>query len=126
MRESACRSYSNPCCKHNLQIQRMKQGKDLSSMLHYIQKIPEQNSAFSSSSKIEELILPLLAKNAEIRLVLKVDMPYYSWRSCLNINNLLRVMFPSSEISSKCQTSKIKCAYTINYGIASYFKKDFV
>lgn len=66
MRESACRSYSNPCCKHNLQIQRMKQGKDLSSMLHYIQKIPEQNSAFSSSSKIEELIFPFSAKTLRL------------------------------------------------------------
>lgn len=35
-------------------------------------------------------------------------------------------MFPDHEICSKFQMSETKCAYTKNYGIASYFKKVLV
>ena len=92
-------------------------------MLHYIQKIPKQNSVHSTSSKVEELIIPLSAKTTEIRWPLKGVISLDSLRSCLYISYLFKAIFPENEISLKFQMSKIKCAHTMNYGIAPDFKK---
>ena len=94
-------------------------------MLHYIQKIPKQNSVHSTSSKVEELIIPLSAKTTEIRWPLKVVISLGSLTSCLYISNLFKAIFPENEISLKFQMSKINCAHTINYGIAPDFKKIY-
>ena len=80
-------------------------------------------SSFSTSSKVEELIIPLSAKNTEIRWPIKVVISLGSLTSCLYISNLFKAIFPENEISLKFQMSKIKCAHTINYGIAPDFKK---
>ena len=50
-------------------------------------------------------------------------MSYYSLRSCLDINNLLKAMFPDNETSTIFQMSKTKRAYIINYDTAPYSKK---
>ena len=94
-------------------------------MLHYIQKIPKQNSVHSTSSKVEELIIPLSAKTTEIRWPLKVVISLGSLTSCLYISNLFKSIFPENEISLKFQMSKINCAHTINYGIAPDFKNIY-
>ena len=94
-------------------------------MLHYIQKIPKQNSVHSTSSKVEELIIPLSAKTTEIRWPLKVVISLGSLTSCLYISNLFKAIFPENEISLKFQMSKINCAHTINYGIAPDFKNIY-
>ena len=81
--------------KHDLHIQRIKQGKDLLSMLYYIKKVAKQSSVSPSSISLEteELIIPCSAKNVEIRWALKVFMSHYSLRSCLDINNLFKAIF---------------------------------
>ena len=82
-------------------------------------------SSFSTSSKVEELIIPLSAKNTEIRWPIKVVISLGSLTSCLYISNLFKAIFPENEISLKFQMSKINCAHTINYGIAPDFKKIY-
>ena len=82
-------------------------------------------SSFSTSSKVEELIIPLSAKNTEIRWPIKVVISLGSLTSCLYISNLFKAIFPENEISLKFQMSKINCAHTINYGIAPDFKNIY-
>ena len=82
--ESDLKSHAKPDSKHNLQIQGTKQEKDSLSMLHHIQKVSEQNSIIvsSSSSKLEELIIPNSAKTAKIR-----------WAQIGQVPLLIKIMF---------------------------------
>ena len=91
----------------------------------YTENSQAKLSSFSTSSKVEELIIPLSAKTTEIRWPLKVVISLGSLRSCLYISNLFKAIFPENEISLKFQMSKINCAHTINYGIAPDFKKIY-
>ena len=50
-------------------------------------------------------------------------MDHLSFRSCLDLNDLFRSMFPDSAVAQKFQLSKTKCAYLINFGLAVYYHK---
>ena len=45
----------------------------------------------------------------------------FSLTLCLELNDLLKCMFPDSQIASKFSLSKTKCSYIINFGLASCF-----
>ena len=53
-------------------------------------------------------------------------MSHFSFRSCIGVNELFKVMFSDSEIAKSFQLSKTKCAYFINYGISPLFKEQLV
>ena len=63
------------------------------------------------------------ALDAEIRWALKIVMMHASYRFCLNLNELLMVMFPDSDIAQKCKMNKAKVSYITVYGIAVYFHR---
>jgi hypothetical protein len=77
-------------------------------------------------STIESFVLPVNAMRAEILWALKVVMTHGSLRSCIDINNLFKVMFSDSVIVNNFQLGKTKCGYFINYGIAPFFKDELI
>jgi len=48
-------------------------------------------------------------------------MSNYSYSSATGLNELLRTMFPDSDIAKKFQLSSTKIAYIIRFGLAPYF-----
>ena len=69
------------------------------------------SSKDNSNNKIDLMMCTLAVSHAENRLALKVLTSHYPFRSCLNLNQLFRVMFPDSDIAKSFQLSKTKCAY---------------
>ena len=51
---------------------------------------------------------------------------HLSYRSCLNLNELFRKMFPDSQVAKSFQLSKTKCAYYVVFGLAQYLKELLV
>ena len=52
---------------------------------------------------------------------LETVMSNYSYSSATGLNELLRTMFPDSDIAKKFQLSSTKMAYIIRFGLAPYF-----
>ena len=63
---------------------------------------------------------------AEIRWCMKVVSSHFSLRSCLDIKDLFRSMFPDSAVANEFTCSKTKCGYLITYGLSPFFKKKMV
>lgn len=61
---------------------------------------------------------------AEILWALKTVMANYSYNSSAGLNELLRVMFPDSEIAKKFQLGSTKIGYIIRHGLAPYFSAE--
>ena len=81
------------------------------------------SAAQSGQTTIEDFQIPALVVKAEIVWALKVVMSHFSLRSCLELNDLFKCMFPDSQIASKISLSKTKCSYIINFGLAPYFSE---
>ena len=58
---------------------------------------------------------------AEIRFALKTVESNYSQRSCENINELFKVMFPGSIVEEHVKLGRTKCGYLIIHGLRNYF-----
>ena len=58
---------------------------------------------------------------AEIWWVMKMLMSH-SFHFCLDLNKLLKTMFPDSQISKSFRLSKTKCYYDLVHQLAPYFK----
>ena len=54
---------------------------------------------------------------AEIRFALKTVESNYSQRSCENINELFKVMFPGSIVAEHFKLGRTKCDYLITHGL---------
>lgn len=74
-----------------------------------------------ASKRADTMLSSLAVSHAEIRWVFNLLASHHSYRSCLNLNDLFKVMFPDSEIAKLFQLSKTKCAYYVLYGLAPYF-----
>ena len=61
------------------------------------------------------------ALDAEIHWALKVVMMHASYRSCLDLNQLIKVIFSDNDIAKKFQMSKTKVSYVIIFGLVDYF-----
>ena len=61
--------------------------------------------------------------HAEICWVMKVVTSHISYRSCINLNSLLAMMFPDSQIAKSFQMSKTKY---IMYRLAPYYIKELI
>ena len=89
--------------------------------------ICSNNTAQSNSTAkfgqtmIEDFQIPVLVVKAEIVWALKFVMSHFSLRSCLELNDLFKCMFPDSQTASKFPLSKTKCCYIVNFGFAFYF-----
>ncbi|CAH3149087.1 unnamed protein product [Pocillopora meandrina] len=60
---------------------------------------------------------------AEVLWALKVILSHYSYKSCEDIPELFKRMFPDSQIASKFSCGEKKCAYLACFGIAPYFQR---
>ena len=77
--------------------------------------------ALSGQSTMETFQVPALATKTEIWWALKIVMPHFSLRSCLELNCLFKFIFPDSLIASWFSLSRAKCIYFINFGLGPYF-----
>ena len=59
--------------------------------------------------------------NAEVLWAIKTVMSHDTMNSSSNTGELLKMMFPDSQIAQKFSCGKIKCLYLITHGLASYF-----
>ena len=76
------------------------------------------------NTTFENLRIPSLSAEPEIRWVLKMVMAKFTFRSCLDIKHLFISMFGEQEVLSKFSLSKTKCVDIINYGIAPNFRES--
>ena len=72
---------------------------------------------------LDALQVPAFVTEAEIKWAVKCVMDHLSFRSCLDLNDLFRSMFPDSAVAQKFKLSKTKFAYLINFGLAVYYHK---
>ena len=75
-----------------------------------------------SQISLDEITFPGAVTNAEITWCLKTVASHFSFRSCEDIKNVFSWMFPDSKIADQFTLGKTKCAYTINFGLAYYYK----
>ena len=91
---------------------------------------PVKQSSSSAQAKQYSLISSYtgkaIIKDAEICWAIKVVMSHFSYRSCFNINKPFQKMFPDSAEANYFSLSKTKCAYTVQFGIAPYFKNELL
>ena len=59
--------------------------------------------------------------NAEILWTLNVIEKHYSFRSCSNSADIIKQMFPDSDIAGRFSCGERKCAYLSTFGLAPYF-----
>ena len=53
-------------------------------------------------------------------------MSHFYYSSCLDINKLFQKMFPDYSVANDFSLSKTKCAYTVHFRIAPYFKNELL
>ena len=68
------------------------------------------------------MVVPVSTLRAEVLWVLKVVKNHFSLRSCLGLNDLLKSVFPDSEVAKTSKLSKTKCGCLINYGLPPFFR----
>ena len=59
----------------------------------------ESSSSHNSSARVDVMVNKVNVSQAEIQWVMKLMMAHFSYRSCLNISDLFKTMFPDSEIA---------------------------
>ena len=83
------------------------------------------SSTTSQSTAIDQLVAQQASvKRAEIIWVLRVVKNQHSFRSCLELGDDMKDMFPNSDTVSKFKLSKTKCAYFVTHGIAPWVKSN--
>ena len=74
---------------------------------------------------LEQLSIPYSVTNTEILWCLKVVMSHISFNSCMELTALFKTMFHDSRIAESIALGNAKCTYTINFGVAVFFKHTF-
>lgn len=87
---------------------------------------PASLQVAESSKTIESFLTSTSTLNSEILWALKVVTSHFSFRSCIGLNHLFKVMFPDSDIAKNFALGKTKCAYLINFGLSPFFKLELV
>ena len=75
---------------------------------------PSVSSTSTCSSTLDKFVVTEATTDSEIS--------SYSFGSCDGLADMFRSMFPDSTIAEKFCLQKDKCAYFINYGIATHFR----
>ena len=88
-----------------------------------IQELYKATNQSGDKGTLKSLVVSSAVMTAEIKWALKIVTSYFSFRFCLDINELFRSMFNDSHIAKSFKLSKTKCACLINFGIAPYFKE---
>ena len=77
--------------------------------------------AVSRTAVMDTFMVKKSVTTSEIIWALKVIINHLSFRSCSDLNETLRVIFPDSSIAQNFLCLLQKVAYTIVHGLASYF-----
>ena len=83
---------------------------------------PGASSTSTCSNALDKFVVPEAATDTEISWCLKIVVSSCSFGSCDGLADLFSSMFPDSTIAEKFCLQKDKCAYFINYGIATHFR----
>ena len=78
------------------------------------------------TAKVDTFMVRNSVTDSEIIWTLKIVMNHLSLRSCTNLNETFRLMFPDSSIVASFALSPAKAAYTIVHGLAPYFSEALV
>jgi len=78
------------------------------------------------TAKVDTFMVRNSVTDSEIIWALKIVMNHLSLRSCTNLNETFRLMFPDSSIAASFALSPAKAAYTIVHGLAPYFSEALV
>jgi hypothetical protein len=84
------------------------------------------NSTDKPTDKLDSFLVKTTVTNSEIIWALKVVMNHLSFRSCKDLGETFRTMFPDSAIAKQFTLSAAKVAYTIVHGLAPYFAEKLV
>ena len=84
------------------------------------------NSTDKPTDKLNSFLVKTSVTDSEIIWALKVVMNHLSFRSCKDLGETLRTMFPDSAIEKQFTLSPAKVAYTIVHGLAPYFAEKLV
>lgn len=76
--------------------------------------------------EISKYLLNDQVTKAEILWCLRTVMTHSSFRSNSDVPEILRMMFPDSDIAKKFHLKKDKTAYTICFGLAPFFKSELL
>ena len=79
-----------------------------------------------SSSRNQSSNSPTNQSRVEFRWVMKMLMSHSSFWFCLDLNELLKTIFPDSQIAKSFILSKTKCSYYLVFGLAPYFKETLI
>ena len=82
---------------------------------------PKEGSSTLTQRCISSFVERDAIITAEIRWVLKVVQSNYSQRSCEDIAELFKTMFPGHQVAEKFSCGRTKCGYYINHGLAPHF-----
>ena len=77
----------------------------------------QSNNLSTNQSRVHTFMSSLSVTPAEIQWVMKMFMSH-SFRFCLDLNELLKAMFPDSQIAKLFRLSKTKCSYYLVFGLA--------
>ena len=77
----------------------------------------QSNNLSTNQSRVHTFMSSLSVTPAEIQSVMKMLMSH-SFRFCLDLNELLKAMFPDSQIAKLFRLSKTKCSYYLVFGLA--------
>lgn len=111
--------------KHK-QIVSGRQAESSNLFFKKVQDEPSTSSGEPKQSNLKSLVVPKSVLNAEILWTMKVVMSHFSFRSCVGLNDLFKVMFGDSQIAKSFQLSRTKCSYLLNFGIAPYFRQEII
>ena len=139
MGKGALNSHMNKNEKHKKIVTQMK---DKSTIRSFFQagssaqpaqpELPQQPSVQPpvtervQSTLESQVEINTLKTKAEILWALKIVGSHYSFNLSQNINELFQQMFPDSEIANTVKLGKTKMSYTVNYGLAPYFKDQLL
>ena len=87
-----------------------------------IQQLHKGTNQSGDKGTLKSFVLSSAVMAAEIKWTLKMVMSHFSFRSCLDINELFRFMFSGSHIAKLFKLKETKYVCLINFGIAPYFE----
>ena len=93
--------------------ERLRTYNPISSLCFMNKNINKDTPKATSTRRVGALMSSVAASHAEIYWAVKVLWSHLSYRSCLNLNELFRKMFPDSQVAKSFQLSKTKCAYNV-------------
>ena len=86
----------------------------------------QSNHLLTNQSRVNTLMSSLSVTRNKIRWVMKMLMSHFSFRFCLDLNELLKTMFPDRQIAKSFGFWKRKCSCYLVFGLAPYLKETLM